>query len=148
MTESEIKKRDDEKVQDETEHMSSQVLDMLKLKGHVSKAGSSLVPCSDYPKDQKVYRARHPWSISGPSIEELRDAFDRLRSELPKNRWKIVKDGHDDSVAKNLQIVANHKEKDFSIDARLDDEDKFKPKEREGPSLIEVTIVSGCFRKL
>lgn len=147
MTQADVKKRDGEKVQDEAERLSSEILNMLSLKGHVSKAGSSLVACSDHPRDQRVYRARHPWSITGPPITDLKKAFGRVRDELPRNHWKIVKEGHDDSVAKNLQVVANHKDKDFSVDIRLDDEEKFKPEDREGPSMIEVTVVSGCFKK-
>ena len=68
--------------------------------------------------------------------------MDRLRKQLPAKGWKIVKDGPDKSQAKLPQIVANSPDGHMSADLRL----WIEPAGSKRSSMIEVTVVSDCFR--
>ncbi|MFC0599712.1 hypothetical protein [Streptomyces palmae] len=127
----------------ETQKVSSGILDILSLKkGKVTEPGPGTLPCSGYSGGEEVRRMHHPWSVYDVPVEDLYEAMDRLRSELPKNGWKIIKDEPDRSRAKTPQIVANYTRGNFSADIRLLDQRKYRDKE----SLIMVTVVSDCFR--
>ncbi|GAB2952831.1 hypothetical protein GCM10023080_009240 [Streptomyces pseudoechinosporeus] len=134
--------RDSKKVKSQTEQTSSRVLEIIDLKGKVTDTGATTTRCSDYSDDEEVYRAQHPWSIYDVTVEDMKQAMDRLRQRLPEQGWKIVKDGTDDSQAKSPQIVADTKDGDFSVDIRLQDESKYG----DDPSLLEVTVESACYR--
>ncbi|MEV5975342.1 hypothetical protein [Streptomyces sp. NPDC051921] len=135
--------RDSTTVQDDVEKTSSRVLEMLALKGKVTEAGAMIAPCSDYEDEEHVYRAHHPWSVYGVPFADMQKAFDHLRDELPKNGWRIVKDGVDGSVAKSPQIVAESSEGEFAVDVRLHRANKAE----NAPELIEVTVESACFKE-
>ncbi|MDN3262716.1 hypothetical protein QWJ26_23505 [Streptomyces sp. CSDS2] len=66
----------------------------------------------------------------------------RRRHEYVPRQWKIVKDGPDKSRAKLPQIVANSSDGRLSADLRLWRE----PADSKRSSMIEVTVVSDCFR--
>ncbi|MER6502015.1 hypothetical protein ABT218_22140 [Streptomyces sp. NPDC001455] len=53
-----------------------------------------------------------------------------------------MKDGVDGSAAKSPQIVAESKERDFSLDVRLHRASKVG----NAPDLLEVTVESACYR--
>ncbi|WP_098898803.1 hypothetical protein [Streptomyces sp. st77] len=127
--------RTSSEVQDEVEKVSSSILEILSLKAKITEAGAMISPCKE-----GAYRAHHPWGLYGPSAKELGDAMDRLRSQLPKKGWKIVKDGPDDSQAKSPQIVADSTDGKFSVDARFHD------RRSDDPAQLEVTVQSACFR--
>ena len=133
--------RDSDEVGRETEKKSSEILEILNLKGKVTEPGAGSVSCSD-SSAENTYRARHPWSIYDVPVEEMKKAMDRLRKDLPEKGWKIVKDGHDDSQAQSPQIIANSSKGRFSVDIRLQD----RRTRSDDPSIIEVTVVSGCYR--
>ncbi|MEV8344893.1 hypothetical protein [Streptomyces niveus] len=134
--------RESETVQDEVEKTSSRILEMMALKGKVTNTGAMVSRCSDYEPEEEVYRARQPWSVYDLPVPELEKAMDRLRSELPKAGWKIVKDGVDNSVGKSPQIVAESKGRKFAVDIRLMDERKYG----DDPSLIMVAVESACYK--
>ncbi|MEU7469407.1 hypothetical protein AB0A94_12840 [Streptomyces sp. NPDC044984] len=134
--------RDGEVVKTEVEQASSRILEIMALKGKVTDAGAMTVRCTDYESDEEVYRARHPWSVYQVPVTAMAEAMDRLRDRLPRDGWEIVKDGVDDSPAKTPQIVAESKGKEYSVDLRLLDESKYG----DASSLIEVTVVSACYR--
>ncbi|MFF2185680.1 hypothetical protein [Streptomyces sp. NPDC058155] len=134
--------RNSETVRTEVKDTSSRILDMMALKGKVTETGAMTERCSDYAAEEEVYRASHPWSVYDLPVPDLEKAMDRLRTELPKAGWKIVKDGEDDTVGKSPQIVAESKGKKFAADIRLQDERKHG----DDPSLIEVTVQSACYR--
>ncbi|MFF6811391.1 hypothetical protein ACFZAG_16080 [Streptomyces sp. NPDC012403] len=137
-----MKVRDGEEVKAEVEQTSSRILEIMALKGKMTDTRAMTVRCTDYDSDEEVYRARHPWSVYQVPVPSLEEAMDRLREGLPKDGWKIVKDGVDGSRAKTPQIVAESKGKEYSVDLRLLDERKYG----DDPSLIEVTVVSACYR--
>ncbi|WP_225836229.1 hypothetical protein [Streptomyces sp. NK08204] len=134
--------RDEQRVKESIEHASSEILGVMAVKGKVIESGAFSVPCSSYDSDEKVHRMHHPWSIYDVSGEALKGVMDRLRKELPVKGWKIVKDGPDKSPAKVPQIVANSPDGHMSADLRL----WIEPSESERSSMIEVTVVSDCFR--
>ncbi|PSK72369.1 hypothetical protein C6W96_12140 [Streptomyces sp. CS149] len=127
--------RTSSEVQDEVEKVSSSILEILSLKAKITEAGAMISPCKE-----GTYRAHHPWGLSGPSAKELGDAMGRLRSQLSKKGWKIVKDGPDGSQVKSPQIVADSTDGKFSVDARFHD------RRSDDPAQLEVTVQSACFR--
>ncbi|MCZ1009180.1 hypothetical protein [Streptomyces lydicus] len=141
MDDGNLKAREIEKVMDGTEKTSREIRDLIGLKAKVTDPGSYDTPCSGHPGGN-VHRAVHPWSVYDAPVDDMRMAMDRLRGDLPKHSWKIVKDGHDGSPSKAPQIVANHEGGEFSVDIRLHDERKYGNR----PPLIEVTVESACFR--
>ncbi len=137
-----VEVRESTTVQDDVERTSSQVHDMLALKGKTTEAGAMVMPCGGYDADDHVYRARHPWSLYGVPFADMEKAVDRLRAELPKNGWTIVKDGVDGSRARSPQIIAESSGREFAIDVRLQ-----KAGDADNtPAFIEVTVESACYR--
>jgi hypothetical protein len=136
-----VKARDSETVKADVETTSSRILEILDLKGKVTETGAMTSPCSDYDSGE-VYRARHPWSVYQVPFADMQKAMDRLRGELPKEGWKIVKDGMDGSVAKSPQIVAESNGREFAVDVRLHSASKVG----NAPDLLEVTVESACYR--
>ena len=134
--------RDGDTVKAEVEKASSRILEIMALKGKVTDTGAMTSRCTDYDSDEKVYRARHPWSVYQVPVADMENAMARLRDGLPNEGWKIVKDGVDSSPAKSPQIIAESKDKEFAVDVRLLDERKYG----SDPSLIEVTVESACYR--
>ncbi|MGC5363292.1 hypothetical protein ACPXCE_16670 [Streptomyces sp. DT24] len=134
--------RDGEAVKAATEKASSRILETINPKGKTTESGARLIRCSDYPAKDEVYRARHPWSLYGVPAEDMKKAMDRLREQLPVKDWEIVKDGTDDSEAKSPQLVANSRDGEFSVDVRPQEERAYG----DAPSLLEVTVVSACYR--
>lgn len=134
--------RNGEMVQTEVEEASSRILEIMALKGKVTETGAMISRCSDYAPEEEVYRARHPWSVYDLPVPDLERAMDRLREELPKEGWKIVKDGVDDTPAKSPQILAESKGKKFAADIQMLDNRKYG----DDPSLILVAVESACYR--
>ncbi|MFG2098169.1 hypothetical protein [Streptomyces sp. NPDC048612] len=129
-----------ETVTENTSRTSSEILKIIDLNGKVTKPGPLPAPCSGY--SGKAYRTSHPWSVYDVPVPRMREAMDRLRRDLPKKGWKIVKDGPDRSPSKSPEIVANSKGDEFSVNIRLLAERDDSPH----TSLIEVTVESACFR--
>ncbi|WP_240676431.1 hypothetical protein [Streptomyces sp. B27] len=126
----------------ETEKTSSRVLEMLAVKGKVTESGAMTAPCTDSGSDEKTFRARHPWSVHQAPFAELKAGMERLRRELPRDGWEIVKDGPDSSTAKSPQLVAESAGREFAVDARLHRASSVG----KAPELLEVTVDSACFR--
>ncbi|MET8724409.1 MULTISPECIES: hypothetical protein [Streptomyces] len=134
--------RDERAVKQSVERASSEILDILAVKGKVTQSGAVPTPCTAYPEEDAVHRMRHPWSVYDVPGADLEQAMDRVRAQLPAKGWKIVKDGPDKSRAKLPQIVANSADGHLSADLRL----WLEPADAKRSSMIEVTVVSDCFR--
>ncbi|WNI32641.1 hypothetical protein [Streptomyces sp. ITFR-6] len=137
-----MKTRDSDTVKTDTERTSSRILEILDVKGKVTETGAMTSPCSDYDSAEKIYRARHPWSIYKAPFADMKKGMDRLRVELPKDGWKIVKDGMDGTQGNSPQIIAESKGREFAVDVRLHKEVKAE----DSPPLLEVTVESACYR--
>ncbi|WMX46709.1 hypothetical protein RGF97_20355 [Streptomyces roseicoloratus] len=141
-SETTVKERDSAGVQEDVEKTSSGILDMLGINGKVTKSGAMLSRCSGYDDEDEVYRARHPWSVHDVPFADMEQAMERLRTELPKNGWTIVKDGTDGSKSRSPQIIAESSNREFALDARL-----YKANRKENsPDLINVAVESACFK--
>jgi hypothetical protein len=137
-----VKVRESENVQADVERTSSRILEILDLKGKVTESGAMTSKCAGYDSDDEVYRARHPWSVYEVPFADMQKAMDRLRAELPKEGWEIVKDGVDGSASKSPQIVAESKGGEFAIDVRLYKASKVG----NAPDLLKVAVESACYR--
>ncbi|MFB7374379.1 hypothetical protein ACFC0D_31595 [Streptomyces sp. NPDC056222] len=133
--------RDGAQMQTETEKTSSRVLEMIGLKGQVTKGRATPLPCSGYDAEGAVQQNHHPWSLHGVPFAELEKAYAGLRTAFPESGWKVVSDGPDKSKAKTPTLVADSPDGEFSAEVRL--------LNREGQSgstsLINVTVVSRCY---
>ncbi|MDX3376961.1 hypothetical protein ACIRFF_06550 [Streptomyces cyaneofuscatus] len=137
-----VKVRNSETVGADVEKTSSRILEMLAVKGKVTETGAMTSPCTDHGSDEKVFRARHPWSVHQAPFAEMQKGMERLRRELPKDGWEIVKDGPDSSTAKSPQLVAESAGREFAVDVRLHRASKVG----NAPDLLEVTVESACYR--
>ncbi len=137
-----VEARNSQAVSAETEKTSSRILEMLAVKGKVTESGAMTAPCTDNGSDEKTFRARHPWSVHQAPLVELQAGMERLRRELPKDGWEIVKDGTDSSTAKSPQLVAESAGREFALDVRLHKASGVG----NAPDLLEVTVESACYR--
>ncbi|MDQ0959768.1 hypothetical protein QFZ66_003646 [Streptomyces sp. B4I13] len=76
--------RDIDAVKAEVEQTSSRILEIMALKGKVDDAGAMIPPCANYDSSEKVYRARHPWSVYQVPVAEMEKSMDRLRAGCPR----------------------------------------------------------------
>ncbi len=133
--------RAQDEVDAETKKMSSQILDMMAVQGKSSQGGPGVMSCSGKDRD-KFFIMKHPWSLTGTSDDELAQAMARLKEELPKHGWKIVKYGPDTSPSKNLELTADHDEKKFGLNVSFWKKDSGGDK---NPPALVVNVVSGCY---
>lgn len=131
-------------VREEAEAVSSELYDIIGLRGKVTGEGPGVSLCGE--KDpEKFYVIHHPWGLTNVPIEDLKKGLDRLKENMPKRGWKIVSYGPDTSPAKNLELIADLTKKDFSVNIGL--LDRTKRTEPDAPkSMIFVDLVSACFQ--
>ncbi|HEY8987125.1 MAG TPA: hypothetical protein VIU15_47100 [Streptomyces sp.] len=126
-------------VEKEVSSLSSQVLDMFKVKGKVTEPGPYTSSCTD--DGRKGVWVRHPWSVYGIDNSKLGEGFSNLKQALPGDGWKIVKDGDDGSRNKNPEILAVHRKTNSQLEVRW-----LKGLDGNTP-LLDVTLYSQCFQK-
>ncbi|WP_260988182.1 hypothetical protein [Streptomyces sp. CFMR 7] len=131
-----------DEVDAETKQISSQILDIIAVKGVTSKSGPGVSTC-DGAERGKLFLMRHPWSLTGASDAELAKAMTRLKEDLPKHGWKIVGYGPNSSKAKSLELTADHIEKKFAVKVEL--WEKNSGGDSNEPTLL-VNVVSACYR--
>lgn len=137
-----MKTRDSATVKADVKGVSSRILEILDVKGTVTETGSMTAPCSDSDSAEEVVHESHPWSVYKAPFADMQKGMDRLRVELPKDGWKIVKDGVDRSESKSPQIIAESKGREFMIDVRLHRASKVG----NYPPMLEITVDSACYR--
>lgn len=139
--------RDVSSVRDEARELSTQLRNLMGLKGKVTKPGPGVDLCGDQDPDN-LYVIRHPWSLYGAPVEDMKKAMERLSLELPRHNWKIVRFGPDSSPSKSLELIANSTKGKFSVDITLFDQrnDTGDAPSASKVSLINVELVSACFR--
>ncbi|WP_136015297.1 hypothetical protein [Streptomyces rhizosphaericola] len=126
----------------ETKQISSQILDIIAVKGVMSKSGPGVSTC-DGGKRGEMFLMRHPWSLTGSSDAELQEAMSRLKDDLPKHGWKIVGYGPNSSKAKSLELTADHVEKKFAVKVEFWEKDSGG--DSNEPTLL-VNVVSACYQ--
>ncbi|MET8378440.1 hypothetical protein [Streptomyces microflavus] len=126
----------------ETKQISSQILDIMAVKGTMSKSGPGVSTCEGADRG-KLFLMRHPWSLTGPSDAELMKAMTRLKEDLPKHGWKVVRYGPNSSKAKSLELTADHVEKKFAVKVEFWEENSGG--DTNDPTLL-VNVVSACYQ--
>lgn len=122
---------------DTMEKVSSEIYDLLGVKGKASDNLPGVTDCSD--KDTKKYfRIFHPWSFTPASASDLDRAMERLKGELPKRGWKIVGYGPNTSKNKNIVLTAENDKKKVSV--------KVTNMAKGDPPTLSLTLVSGCYQ--
>lgn len=122
---------------DRMEKTSSGIYELIGVKGRASESQPGVMDCAG--KDTKThFRIFHPWSFYPASASDLDRALERLKSELPKHGWKIVKYGPDTSKNKNIKLVADNDEKKASVN--------IVKMAKNDPPKLSLTVVSGCYR--
>ncbi|MGW1195156.1 hypothetical protein ACWD4B_04755 [Streptomyces sp. NPDC002536] len=126
--------------------LSSEILDAISLKGRVSGSGPGVSRCDEDP--DHLYKIRHAWSVWGVPEEEMQRSLERLKDELPKRGWKVVRYGRDSSQAKNIEMVADSTKSKFSANITFMDKRGVKEASPQSSSTsgIMVDLVSACFR--
>ncbi|MFH9010607.1 hypothetical protein ACH4C6_04460 [Streptomyces sp. NPDC017943] len=122
---------------DALERVSSDLYDLIGVKGKASDSRAGVTECSD--KDpEKYFRVFHPWTFYPASAAELGRAMEQLKEELPKHGWKVVSYGPDTSRNKNMNLVADNDAKKASV--------KVVEMAKNDPPKLSLTVVSGCYK--
>lgn len=122
---------------DETEKVSSQLYDLIGIKGKASDSQPGVSDCSG--KDpEKYFQIFHPWGFYPASPDQLAGVMERLKEELPKHGWKVVEYGPDTSKNKNMNLTADNDEKKHSVNIVHQAKNKL-PK-------LSFMVVSGCYQ--
>lgn len=99
--------RDIQSAKDDVNHISSQLLDWMNIKGKVSQTGAAADICEEIDPDMKKYYViYHPWSIYDLKKGTFEGAMQNLRSQLPRHGWKITKDGKENTKDADPVITA------------------------------------------
>ncbi|WP_328861003.1 hypothetical protein [Streptomyces sp. NBC_00306] len=122
---------------DTAEKVSSEIYDLIGIKGKASDTGPGVKECGD--KDpEKYFQIFHKWSFSPASASQLSGVMERLKSELPEHGWKVVDHGPDTSKNQNLSLTADNDAKKHSVNIA-----HFA--KRSSPKL-SLMVVSGCYQ--
>ncbi|SED94212.1 hypothetical protein SAMN05216483_4949 [Streptomyces sp. 2131.1] len=133
--------RDKDAAVADVEQASSRILEIINVKGKATEPGALTMPCSDDDREEEPYYAYHPWSLYEAPFPELEKGMNRLRTGLPKDGWKITKDGMDGSIGNSPQIVAESEKRRVMVDIRLYKE----VKSQKTPAMLSVTVQSRCY---
>ncbi len=122
---------------DALERVSSGIYDLIGVRGNASNSQSTVVSCSGENRETH-FRILHPWNFYPATASDLHVAMEQLRTELPKNGWKIVDYGADTSKNKNIRMTADSDDKKASV--------RVIEMEKNDPPKLSMDVVSGCFR--
>lgn len=131
--------RQQEEIDENTKKVSSQILDLLTLKGKVSRPGPGSLPCENKARD-KYFQMLHSWNVIPPKGQSagIEEAVEDLKKSLPKQGWEIKSFGRDSSPNRNLSLTADHDKKKFSVNVVGQVKDK-------QPKLV-VRVISACYK--
>ncbi|MER7521145.1 hypothetical protein [Streptomyces sp. NPDC126499] len=122
---------------DATEKVSSELYDLIGLKGKATEPGPGTNACSG--KDpEKYFTTFHAWTFTPASPDQLDGVMERLREELPKHGWKVVDFGPDNTKSRSLTLTADNDAKKHSV--------KIAHWAEENPPKLNLFVVSGCYQ--
>ncbi|MFJ8588071.1 hypothetical protein ACIRD2_25980 [Streptomyces sp. NPDC093595] len=122
---------------DETEKVSSEIYDLIGIKGKASDTGPGVTGCSG-KDEEKYFQIFHPWTFTPASPEQLDGVMERLKEELPKHGWKVVEYGRDTSKNENLELTADNDKKKHSVN--------IVHRAKQNPPRLSLMVVSGCYQ--
>ncbi|WP_328861002.1 hypothetical protein [Streptomyces sp. NBC_00306] len=122
---------------DTAEKVSSEIYDLIGIKGEMSKPGAGVKECGDKDRD-KYFQIFHPWSLVPAATADLAGVMERLKKELPKHGWKVVDHGPDTSKNQNLSLTADNDAKKHSVN--------IVHYAKENPQRLGITVLSGCYQ--
>ncbi|MEW1997938.1 hypothetical protein ACFWFH_25285 [Streptomyces coelicoflavus] len=122
---------------DALEKVSSGIYDLIGVRGKASNDQSTVMSCSDESRETH-FRILHPWNFYPATASDLHAAMEQLKTELPKNGWRIVDYGPDTSKNKNIRMTADNDDKKASI--------RVIEMAKNDPPKLSMDVVSGCFR--
>ncbi|MFI6345908.1 hypothetical protein [Streptomyces sp. NPDC050560] len=125
-----------ENASDKTKQISSEIYDLIGVKGKLSEPGPGVHECDGKDKD-RFFQAYHPWSLVPPSAASLDGVMERLKTDLPRSGWKIMSYGRDSSRNRNVSLTADNDKKKFSVNIT-----HFA---KDDPPMLMVEVVSGCY---
>jgi hypothetical protein len=138
----EPQKQDARTAKGQAGEISSRLLDWMGVKGRVTEPGAAVNFCEAVDPDlKKYYTIHHPWSVYDLRTGNFEEAMENLRKELPRNGWRITKDGETKSAARNPEIIAVDEESHHTATVEW-------AKERSGKlkQIITVEVNSRCYR--
>ncbi|MCC8334741.1 hypothetical protein LMJ38_02135 [Streptomyces sp. R1] len=122
---------------DALERVSSGIYDLIGVQGKASNDQSTVMSCSGESRETH-FRILHPWNFYPATASDLHMAMEQLKTELPKNGWKIVDYGPDTSKNKNIRMTADNDDKKASL--------RVIEMAKNDPPKLSMDVVSGCFR--
>ncbi|GGX62029.1 hypothetical protein [Streptomyces minutiscleroticus] len=122
---------------EETEKVSSELYDLIGVKGKASDSRSTVTECPGRDRE-KYFQILHPWSFYPASPNDLDKAMEQLKENLPEHGWKIVEYGPDTSKNKNINLTADHDEKKFGVN--------IVQMAKNDPPKLSLSVVSGCYK--
>ncbi|MGW7520813.1 hypothetical protein ACWGJ2_35055 [Streptomyces sp. NPDC054796] len=153
--------REIEGPREEARKLSSQLYELLRVKGRASEGGPGVSPCEGRDTET-FYRIVHPWSLSAKSPDELKTAMAGLKEDLPRHGWKIVEEGRSSNANRTPYFMADSTRKRFTLKVTLEGRTEAAPSpspsqsgagEPEGgvPSgdtepLLSFHLVSDCYQ--
>lgn len=127
--------------EEEVSKISSRVLEWMALQGKVSEPGAAAGSCDAVdPEFSKYYTVNHPWSVYDVQKGSFAKAMENLREELPRNGWKITKDGKMKTKAGNPEIVAVHPKTHHTLAVQW-----LKNRSGDLKEMISVDVDSRCY---
>ncbi|MEV6675102.1 hypothetical protein [Streptomyces sp. NPDC051162] len=125
--------------------LSSNLLDISRLRGEVTPGGPEAVT---HDHDGGQYSMQHEWSVWKLPADELKQGFQRLHDELPRQGWRITQYGPANSEARQLEINAMHEKDNVSVYAELliRSERKSKDATKSKTDLIHFSVSSPTYR--
>ncbi|NML53229.1 hypothetical protein HHL19_30720 [Streptomyces sp. R302] len=120
-----------------TKSVSSELYDLIGLKGTTTKAGVGLDGCPG--KDpEKYFSTFHVWTLTPATPAELDGVMERLKEQLPGRGWKVVGFEPDNSRNKNLRLTADHDARKHSVEITY--------WAKNEPPKLNVHVISGCYQ--
>lgn len=121
---------------DTTKSVSSEIYDLIGLKGSTTKAGVGLDPCPG--KDpEKFFSTFHTWTFTPAEQGRLDGVMERLKEEMPGKGWEVVGFEPDTSRNRNLTLTADDDARKHSV--------KVTHWAKDEPPKLNVAVVSGCY---
>ncbi|MET7638234.1 hypothetical protein [Streptomyces sp. NPDC005438] len=126
-------------VEERTKKVSSEILDLIPVKGKTTDTGPRATPCENRDRERH-FRMTHTWSLTPPEQDrpQLKEVMAHLKRTLSKDGWEIRSYGRDSSPNQNLGLVADHDGRGFSVNV--------VHYAKDDPPKLTVRVISACYR--